>query len=438
MPFVGILQAAGLAKESVVGTLVTPPTEFLPMIAPDSFSEAIELLESKGIRAQPDAVIKVSQGPASLKGGKVKIECEPENCGNLFMAALGADTFVETPSFVVTSSNQHIDFKEDAGSQLHASIATGTFLMGTTSATVGSLCAAIKTALQAVGTGTYTVTYSDTTKKLTITDGGASTDIQILFSTGTNAATSARDLLGFSHADTSSAVALTSDLTTQTPIFTHTFTRVSAAQLPTYSWWFDKGAKFFQFVGCMMSKLVIDVKAKEFVTLDTDWTALAYDDTGSSQAPVYSHLQPFVFNNAVVNIDGSPVADYENVQMTIDNMVEADPSLAGTIYPTKIYSKGMKVTFSMTLYLENTTQYQKFLAGTSAHVNLVLTSSQKPNGSNVPYSLTIDAPVVNYNAAPLMIESGILKINFTGTAVFDTVTGKTISVALANTKSASF
>ena len=151
------------------------------------------------------------------------------------------------------------------------------------------------------------------------------------------------------------------------PVFSHTFTRVNAAQLPTYTWWLAKGAKYFQFAGCMLSKLMIDVKAKEMVTLETDWTALKYDDSGGSQAPVYSPYMPFKFDQAVVTVDGSQNLNYESLQITVDDMTEADNALAGTIYPTKIYSKGLKVTYSMVLFLEDTTQYQKFLAGTSCH-----------------------------------------------------------------------
>jgi hypothetical protein len=322
MPYVGILQAAGLAKETVLGTAVTTPTEFLPLIAPDSFTEEITLLESKGIRAQPDSVIKVYQGPASLKSGKIKMECEPENCGNQFMAAFGLDTL------------------------------TGTGLLG----------------------------------------------------------------------------------------YTHTFTRASTATLPTYTWWFHKGAKYFLFPGSMLNKLTLDVKAGEFVTLDTDWTALKYDDTGITHSPTYSPLKPFVFQQAVVKIDGSQINDYDNVQVVVDNMVQADHALSSSIYPAKIYSKGMRVTVTMDLFLENTTQWAKFLSGTSASVNLALTSAEIIPGTSpsVPYSLTLDIPNVNYTAAPLVIQPGVLKINFAGVAWYDTVSTKTMSAALVNSVSAAY
>jgi hypothetical protein len=438
MSYVGILQAAGLAKESIVGTLVTPPTEFLPLIAPDSFSEAIELLESKGIRQAPYAVAKVVQGPATLKSGKVKVEMEPENCGNLIMGAFGTDTLAEVASFVVSSGvNDNIDFKEDSGSQVHATLTAGTYIAGTTSGTAGTLCALIKTQMQAVGTGTYTVTYSDTTKKFTIAASGAVTNVQILWATGTNTGTSAKTLLGFTNVDTSSATSVTSNSTTQVPLFGHTFTRLAAAQLPTYSWWFQKGAKYFQFAGCMNNKTQISIKTKDMVVLDTDWTALTYDDSGSSQSATYSALKPFVFNQAVVSLDGSQVNDFADITVTLDNMVEADHALAATIYPSKIVSKGMKTTVNMTLYLENTTQWNKFLAGTSVHLNIVITSGETLTGSASAYSFAIDIPVMNYATAVLNIENGILKVNLTGVAV-ELTSATAVSAILKNSKATAY
>ncbi len=434
MPYVGQLQAAGLAKEDTLGTLKTPPTEFLPLIPPDSFSEAIELLESKGIRAQPDVVQKVTQGPASLKSGKVKLELEPENCGNLIMATFGQDSIGETASFVVANTNKYIDFKESGGSQLHAIIATGTYKMGTTSATASTLCKAIKDALEAASgaAGTYIVTYSDSTRKVTIAIGSGT--LQILWLTGTNQANGAYSLLGFSHTDTSASASLTSDSTTEYPVFAHTFTRLSNAQLPTYSWWFHKGAKYFQFTGCMMNKAVIDVKAKDMVTFDSDWTALTYDDNGTSQSPTYSTIKPFTFSQAVVKLDGSQINDFENFMLTIDNMVEADHALSGSIYPAKIYTKGMKITFSATLFLEDSTQYAKFLAGTAVHFNVKLTSGELITGSAVPYSLELDLPVTNYASQVLHIENGVMKIHLTGVVVVDTSGSNTPSAILTNSR----
>lgn len=416
------LRAAGLAKETVLGTVITTPTRYLNIVPPDSFTPQIEPLPSKGIEALADMYPKITQGPATLKGMKIKLEAEPENIGEILQALFGLDTQAEYASFVVSNSNKFIDFKEDGGSQRNASIVVGTYAMGTTSATAGTLCKAIKTALEAASgaTGTYTVTYSYTTKKLTIAVGGAIAAVQILWLTGTNQASNASTLLGFAHTDTSSAASLTSGSTTQVAPFQHVYARQQVAVLPTYTWWFDKNPKYQLIGGSMINKLDLDLKAKSLVECDTEWEGITYDDSqGIVETPSFSTLKPFVFSQAVINVDGSPVAGYDNLKISINNMVKADHTLTSSKYPTKIYAEGFDVQVSAELFFEDTTQYQKFLAGTTAHIQVVITSGELVGGL-IPYSLTLDLPLVFYKSAPIYIpSSGPLKIPFTGLAQYN-------------------
>jgi hypothetical protein len=322
MPYIGALRACGLAKETTVGTLVTPPTRFLPYIPPDGFNIAYDLIESQGIRTLPDQIYKVQQGLGTIKGAKLKLEVEPENCGEILMALMGVDTPV-----------------------LSASTA-----------------------------------------------------------------------------------------------YTHTFTRLGAAQLPTYSFWFDRGPKFSQYTGCMLSKVDFSIKPKGFLEADTDWEALKYDDTGSSQSPSYSPRKPFTFNQAVVKLDGSQINNYSEIKITVDNMVATTPTLNATQFASKIYSAGLKCTVQAKLVFEDTTQYTKYLAGTSAAFNVAFTSAETIAGStgNVPYSLTFDIPTMNYKSAPIANPKGLMEVTFDGVAVYTVGSTKTLSVALVNSISASY
>lgn len=320
-PYIGILRAAGLAKETTVGTLVTPPTAYVPYIPPDGFSPDIMVLESKGIFSKPDAVYKATQGPGHVKG-KIKVELEPENCGDILMGAFGAD------------------------------------------AVSGS-----------AGAG-----------------------------------------------------------------YAHLMTRLANAQLPSYSWWLDRGAAYAQFVGCMVNKLDIEIKAKEFVTLAAEYVGLAYDATGSSKSPSYSTLHPFRFHQAAINVDSSPVLGYDNLKISVDNKVKAEHALSGSIYTSKIWSEGMRVTISADLYFEDATQYNKFLAGTSAAFNIVITSDQDIPSSTpgTKAKLTLDLPTVLYTAAPLYGPTGVLKVPFAGVAVYNTGSGYTMAATLLNSRSSAY
>lgn len=107
---------------------------------------------------------------------------------------------------VIAGTNDDIDFNEGGG-ELNASVTPGTYIHGG-SADSGSIGEAIKTALEAAGADTYTVTeeeQADGSFKYTISSDG--TTLSFLNNTGTNTATNLLKLnLGFGTADLTGAL----------------------------------------------------------------------------------------------------------------------------------------------------------------------------------------------------------------------------------------
>lgn len=98
----------------------------------------------------------------------------------------------------ITESNQYIDFKEGAGSEIFATVPIGEY-------SLTDFCTAVSNALNLAGALNYTVSLNRTTRIITIAADGAFT---LLASTGTRVNVSAYSLLGFS-ADTTSATSHT-------------------------------------------------------------------------------------------------------------------------------------------------------------------------------------------------------------------------------------
>ncbi len=108
---------------------------------------------------------------------------------------------------VTVNVNDTIDFTENGGAQVSATLTPGTYPLGLTSAESGTLCALIKTQMQAVGGLVYTVTWSATTDELTIS---AATGVFVIkFATGTHTAKNASAVMGFSGNDTASGASCT-------------------------------------------------------------------------------------------------------------------------------------------------------------------------------------------------------------------------------------
>jgi len=422
------LRAAGLAKESVLGTPITTPTRYLNIVPPDAFTPMIEPLPSKGIEALANMYPKITQGPGTLNGMKVKLEVEPDNIGEILQALFGSDT--QTSSFIITTGvNDTLDvFNVSHGLTEVATIAAGSY------ATITALISAINSAFGSATGGSCSLVATNVGGKIHLEP---TTDYyNLLIASGANHSKSAYPTIGFTGGVDITNISNGSGTTApSTPssgsTSSHVFTRQAVSQLPSYSWWFDKALKYPIFAGAMCSKLDLNLQAKGILEADTEWVGTVYDGTdGTSKSTSYSALKPFVWSNAVVQIDGVTKSGYDNFKLSLSNAVKADHALNGSIWPYAIYSEGFTPELSMELFFEDTTQYAKFLAGTEAHVNLTLTSTQ----GGVTYSLAIDIPKWYYKSANLIIPSnGPLKIPFTGLCRDDIGgTGYDVQVTLVN------
>ena len=116
-------------------------------------------------------------------------------------------TTEEVMVFSVSANNKYIDFKENGGAELTATLTEGNY-------TVSELETEIKSQLEAASGNNidYTVTYDSSTKKFTIEEDGSSlTQLDVLWATGTNNANNATSLLGFASTDDTGAFEYTSD-----------------------------------------------------------------------------------------------------------------------------------------------------------------------------------------------------------------------------------
>ncbi len=124
-------------------------------------------------------------------------------------------------TFTISNANNAINFKEDIGggpgAELTATIADGTY-------TVKELQAAVEAALEAASTAggnavDYTVSFDPATQKFAIAENGSSlTELQMLWSSGTNAAAGIGGTLGFDAVDDTGAAAYTADNETATVV----------------------------------------------------------------------------------------------------------------------------------------------------------------------------------------------------------------------------
>ena len=320
----------------------------------------------------------------------------------LLKMALGQVSSVEVASFTVTSSsNDKIDFTEDGGAEVTATLTAGTYKMGTTSATAGTLCALIKTQMEAVnGASTYTVTYSMTTKLLTITK---SSGVFVLkWATGTNAATAADTLLGFA-ADTASAIAATAPTATEI-VWDHTLTPLDAI---TYGLSAGMTAqvkladgKVFDILDSVVDMLKLSYKPNQELWIDAECEARTLAASVATMASLTEEtVSPFLYSQLAFTI-GGVAHELSGLDVNYSNNYKKD-LFVNSANRSKFPRNGFREvggTFTMDLADSRAyAVYDAFLTGTQPALVATYTAAASSIKTSFAYTLTHTLPKVQYN-----------------------------------------
>lgn len=164
---------ATLANNSLVGSL---------SIAPAYSLEGWYLRATN--RSDVYRIVKHDAGTTSISLDQPYLE----GSGSLNFTAYKLDYDLVDGVVVIDSSNNKLDFKDASMSSVTATVPRGSYLPA-------DLCLAIKSAMELVGSTTYTVSFNDLTRKFSIATDGVSLDL--LFATGPNAEISISSAIGF-------------------------------------------------------------------------------------------------------------------------------------------------------------------------------------------------------------------------------------------------
>lgn len=203
---------------------------------------------------------------------------------------------------------------------------------------------------------------------------------------------------------------------TASNVGTHTFVRLGSTKLPTHTVWANRSLDEVEFTGMMISKLSISLKKGEAAKFTADWVGRGRGTSLGTQAATYGTVQPFTFSMGSLVIAGTAVANYDSLDIVIDNKTKADHTIGTSQFPSQIWTEGFDITISGELYAENYTEYAKYLAGGTTSVNLDLVHSANVTGS-IPYRLAFAAGAVAYESIgePMMDSpNGPFKVKFSG------------------------
>ena len=418
----------GFGVESIFGSAV-PVTKFIE-INSDGLSVEEERMHSEAIPQIYQDESEVAQSFISVSGD-IEFEMRYEGMELLLKQAMGNVVTAEVASFIVTATNKFIDFDIGAGAIL-ATVTEGTYVAGLTQADVGSLCKAIYDALVvADGVGVYTVSFSASTKKFTITKSIGT--LSILWKTGAHGSdlldTHIGTLIGFSDtANDTGSLSYVSD-TAVVSVYTQTFTL--SDDLPVgLTFEVDRDLNAFTVEGGKINSLSMSIENGGF--LKSTISIVGEDMTSGAVTPSTLPTSALVnFSQGVLQYN-SVTRNVPSASFTLNNNLKTDRRFIGSRLISEPQRSGkVEVTGTFTIEFESTTEYEDFRAATSRALTLTFTGGLIKTGHN--YSLTITFPIIKLTAGmPKISDAGIISIELPFKA-YATTNAREFNIVIKNT-----
>jgi len=378
----------------------------------------------------------------SKAGGDVEISMPYEGIELLLENLLGTKVTTETASYVIDATNNKIDFTEDGGSELTASLANSTYILGASSATAGTLCAEIKTALEAAGAGTYTVTYSRTTKKITIAiSGGVITAFVLKWNTGTNKLLCPAVMLGWTlAADTVSGASAVAPNTIES-VYSHVFTRNATATQQAglaLEKTLDTSlatAKSALYKGCMINSMDFSTEAggKLMMSMNIIAKEESLLDTETVSALTHEAKPLILASQAAITSTSGVESLVNSFSATLGMVLKDDRYFIGASTIAKPLLNGkLELTGTMELEFTGKEKYDIFRNNTTNLISITFTSPTKIVGL-VPYSFTISFPTVKLTGStPQVKDSGVIVVEIPFKAAGVDTSNKGVVVTMVN------
>lgn len=423
-------QRLGLALESSRGTAESAPTKWYPTRGQPELNFELQHLEDEALRGS-----FAPYGPVEgqLAGeGSIPFYCDAQMLGEPLYSLLGGLASAEDSVITIDATNNKLDF-DIGGGELNATIASASYAIGTASSEAGTLCAAIKTAMETADvSGTYTITYSRSTKLFTIARSTGA--FSVLWKTGTNGSdnldTHIGTTIGFDDtADDTSAASQVGDNQIEYA-FTHTYTVGTNISKPAYTLFVDRSISVKKYNLAVCKRIEINSPVDGLVEVGTNWV-YKNEASGSIGSPSFPTQRYMAFQTVDFKIAGASNTKVKEFNLAIDNQAFGLRTLNTTqLVEDVIAAAKIMIEGGFTVYFESETERDKYLANTSVSIRILMTGATI-NGSSA-WTLDINVYGARYKAYNFTDDSGLLasKVQFKG--YYSASDAKALQVLLTN------
>jgi hypothetical protein len=181
-----------------------------------------------------------------------------------------------------------------------------------------------------------------------------------------------------------------------------------------------------RFAGCLVNSLKFTIAVGQPVIVTAGIKAKDYaEDTAIT--PVYSEKLPFESNVASIEIDGTPMSEFQTIEIELLNNIEMKYTVGGDGTPQFKYQTGSEVNVTFEGYLDAGMKTALIDASRSlTPVEIVVTMTSDTE------ELVLTVPKVQLTVAETPIAEDYNKITGEGKALYDEVTSELVEATLTN------
>jgi len=224
-------------------------------------------------------------------------------------------------------------------------------------------------------------------------------------------------------------------------IYTHTFKpatsdfdQYSAGKPITYLKHLDDTGSASLFYNLNISQVEMGCANGEFMTATATFVGGSFQQIADITAS-YPTGKRFTWDSSSLELGGAANADFRDLNITINENIEAMHTLNNSAYPSRNKRTGQRtIEVSGTVVFDNQTEYQKFIAQTEQSFKVTFKGSTEIQ-SGYYDTITMDMPALRYSDfKPVAGSAGKIEVGFTASAKYLATSATAIQIDLINTQ----
>lgn len=214
-----------------------------------------------------------------------------------------------------------------------------------------------------------------------------------------------------------------------TTAYLHTWTPANTLLPQSYTVFVDRSLNVLKYNGCNVSELKITGTPEDFIQIEAKMMFLN-EASGSIGSPSYVESEEMTFQHVTFKIAGTSSTEVKQFECTIKNGLFRKRVTAQVQTPEQLVATMLSADVSFTVYFEDATERDKFIAGTASSIEIVCTGDTISGAFTYTFEVLLDSFV--YTAFPYEAEDGLLAAKVVGHAVYNTSNSRIMRVRATN------